>query len=109
MEDVLACPGVQDLTAWVDFSALADAANSCGMETGGFATQAHFLLSLGIERELAVMVDGAEERDRLAHNQIAATLLLPGEMGERFKVMALTRGITGPLTGFSFRDLSASL
>jgi SAM-dependent MidA family methyltransferase len=36
-------------------------------------------------------------------------LLLPGEMGERFKVMALTRGIEGTLTGFSFRNLSASL
>ena len=37
------------------------------------------------------------------------TLLLPGEMGERFKVLALTRGISDPLPGFSFRDLAASL
>jgi SAM-dependent MidA family methyltransferase len=109
VEDALACPGIQDLTAWVDFSALADAANACGMETGGFATQAHFLISVGIERELAALVAGAEERDRLALNHNAATLLLPGEMGERFKVMALTRNSGDALPGFSFRDLSASL
>jgi len=109
IENVLACPGIQDLTAWVDFSALADAAKACGMETGGFATQAHFLISIGIERELAALVEGAEERDRLALNHTAATLLLPGEMGERFKVMALTRGIERTLSGFAFRDLSASL
>jgi len=107
--DPLATPGVQDLTAWVDFSALAEAAAASGLAVGGFATQAHFLLSLGIERELAALVANADERGRRAHNQDAATLLLPGEMGERFKVMALTRGIAGPFAGFGFRDFSGSL
>ena len=41
--------------------------------------------------------------------QSVATLLLPGEMGERFKVLALTRGIEAPLSGFAFRDLAATL
>lgn len=107
--DPLAMPGIQDLTAWVDFSALAEAATAGGLAIGGFATQAHFLLSLGIDRELEALVANAGERDRLAHNQDAATLLLPGEMGERFKVMALARGITGPFAGFEFRDFSGSL
>ncbi len=108
-EDVLSMPGAQDLTAWVDYSALADAARDAGLEVGGFATQAHYLLSVGIERELAQLVEGADERRSIAERQAAATLLLPGEMGERFKVMALTRGLVGPFAGFNFRDLTASL
>jgi len=55
------------------------------------------------------LVEAAPEGERAAHRQVAATLLLPGEMGERFKVMALARGIRGPLHGFGFRDLGASL
>jgi SAM-dependent MidA family methyltransferase len=109
VDDPLATPGAQDLTAWVEFSALADAARAAGLAVGGFATQAHFLLEAGIERELARLVESGGERDRARHRQAAATLLLPGEMGERFKVMALTREIRGPLDGFGFRDLAASL
>ncbi len=109
VEDPLAVPGAQDLTAWVDFSALAEAARATGLELAGFATQAHFLLATGIEQELARLVDSAPERDRPAHRQAAATLLLPGEMGERFKVMALARAIRAPIHGFGFRDLGASL
>jgi SAM-dependent MidA family methyltransferase len=108
VEDVLSNAGIQDLTAWVDFSALAEDAASCGLELGGFATQAHYLIGTGIERELARLSD-ASERDRAAHRQSAATLMLPGEMGERFKVMALAREIRGPFDGFGFRDFSASL
>jgi SAM-dependent MidA family methyltransferase len=110
VEDPLAMPGAQDLTAWVDFSALADESRAAGLEVGGFATQAHYLLSVGIERELArLTAEGVEERDRWAHRKAASSFLLPGEMGERFKVMALVRGIRGPIHGFEFRDLSASL
>jgi SAM-dependent MidA family methyltransferase len=107
--DALATPGVQDLTAWVDFSALAEAAAGCGMDMGGFATQAHFLISLGVERHLAEAVEGRSQQERLAIQQDAATLMLPGEMGERFKAIAFTRGIDRPLPGFSFRDLRDSL
>jgi SAM-dependent MidA family methyltransferase len=109
VEDPLAEPGTRDLTAWVDFSQLADEARAAGLELAGFATQAHFLLETGIEQELARLVEAAPEGERSAHRQVAATLLLPGEMGERFKVMALARGIRGPFHGFGFRDLAASL
>ncbi|MGH8130729.1 MAG: class I SAM-dependent methyltransferase [Steroidobacteraceae bacterium] len=109
VDDVLARPGLQDLTAWVDFSALADAALACGLDLGGFASQAHFLAAAGIDRELAALVANASERERFALMQSAQILMLPGEMGERFKVMALTRGIAEQLTGFGFRDLSQSL
>jgi SAM-dependent MidA family methyltransferase len=109
VQDVLADPGLQDLTAWVDFSALADDAAACGLEPAGFATQAHFLLASGMEEGLARLLAASDEAGRYRLRQAAATMLLPGEMGERFKVMALVRGIRGPLDGFGFRDLSASL
>lgn len=108
-EDVLADPGIQDLTAWVDFSALADAGAAAGLELGGFATQAHYLIGTGIERELARLAEGADERERAAYAQFAATMMLPGEMGERFKAMVQVRGIRGPFAGFGFRDLGATL
>jgi len=107
--DALADPGLQDLTAWVDYSALAEDAAACGLAMGGFATQAHYLLDAGIERELARLADAATDAARRALNQDAATLLLPGEMGERFKVMAFAREMREPLLGFGFRDLAASL
>lgn len=109
VEDVFARVGLQDLTAWVDFTAVADAAMTCGLQLAGFATQAHFLAALGIDRELAAALAGANTRGRLELSQGASMLLLPGEMGERFKVMALIRGIEDTLSGFGFRDLSASL
>jgi SAM-dependent MidA family methyltransferase len=109
IDDVLAWPGAQDLTAWVDYSALADQASGLGLRVAGFATQAHFLLSAGVERELAELSSGLDERERVAQRQAAAMLLLPGEMGERFKLMAVTRGLDRPVAGFGFRDLAGSL
>jgi SAM-dependent MidA family methyltransferase len=107
--DPLADPGLQDLTAWVDFSALADAAALARLELRGFATQAHYLLDAGLEHVLARLSEGAGVASLAALRRDASTLLLPGEMGERFKAMALARGIRAPLPGFGFRDLSASL
>ena len=109
VDDPLAHPGLQDLTAWVDFSALADNAEAAGFSLGGFATQAHYLLAAGIDVELARLSQDADAVTLRRLRQDAATLMLPGEMGERFKAMALTRGIRGPLHGFGFRDLAASL
>jgi SAM-dependent MidA family methyltransferase len=109
ISDPLADPGLQDLTAWVDFSALAEDGAACRLGLGGFATQAHYLLAAGIEHELARLSKAASAAARRVLGQDAATLLLPGEMGERFKVMALTREIRDPLLGFGFRDLAASL
>lgn len=108
-EDVFGHPGLQDLTAWVDFSALAAAGRAAGLALAGFATQAHFLAALGIDREFARRVAGAPELERATTAQAVATLLLPGEMGERCKAMLLTRGLEAAWTGFGFRDLSESL
>jgi SAM-dependent MidA family methyltransferase len=98
--------GVQDITAWVDFTRVAEAALDGGLEVGGFATQTAFLLALGIEKDVAEATDPLE-RARLAGE--ARRLLLPGEMGEAFKVMALTRGLEDRLQGFSLQDLRGSL
>jgi len=107
--DALLHPGLTDITASVDFTGLAEAAVAAGLDVKGFATQAHFLMSLGLDRELAARMGGLSAAGRAALGQAAAMLLLPGEMGERFKVLALTRGLEGTLAGFAFRDLAATL
>jgi len=107
--DLLARPGLQDLTAWVDFTEVAEAGGAAGFGVAGFATQAHFLLSLGLEAEVELAAAGLGTEGRARLSQAVAMLLLPGEMGERFKVIALGRGLDGPLSGFGFRDLAASL
>ena len=94
--------GVQDITAWVDFTRVGEAALAAGLEVAGFATQAAFLLGTGIEAMTAEATDIAT-RARLAGE--ARRLLLPGEMGEAFKVMALCRNLQQPLRGFAHQDL----
>jgi SAM-dependent MidA family methyltransferase len=99
--------GMQDITAWVDFTRVAEAADSASLQVAGFTTQAAFLLACGIERFVMAAGDHAATHARLAGE--ARRLLLPGEMGESFKVMALTRALPRFLTGFTLQDLSASL
>lgn len=94
--------GMQDITAWVDFTRLAEAALVSGLTVSGFATQAAFLLGLGLEGLVAAAGTDVE-RARLAGE--ARRLILPEEMGEAFKVMALTRGCDIPLDGFALSDL----
>jgi SAM-dependent MidA family methyltransferase len=93
---------VQDITAWVDFTRVAESALDANLEVAGFATQAAFLLGTGIEAFTAEAIDVAE-RARLAGE--ARRLLMPGEMGEAFKVMALCRNLVQPLRGFAYQDL----
>jgi SAM-dependent MidA family methyltransferase len=94
--------GVQDFSAWVDFTRVAEAAIAAGLAVSGFATQAAFLLALGIERLVSAAEEGAP-RTRVAGE--ALRLLMPGEMGEAFKAMALTRHFDIPLVGFAVQDL----
>jgi SAM-dependent MidA family methyltransferase len=101
-------PGLQDISAWVDFTLLAEAGTRAGFEVAGFATQAHFLAALGVDREMEYLA-GADQTgfSRLADE--ARRLLLPGEMGERFKAMAWQRGSNAPLRGFALQDLRHTL
>ena len=101
-------PGEQDLTAHVDFSALACAARDAGLEVLGYATQAQFLVNCGITEVLAqANLDNALHYAPLAAE--AQQLLSPAEMGELFKVLAVGRGMNQPLLGFSQGDRSHTL
>ena len=93
-------PGLQDITAWVDFSAVADAATAANLTLGGFTTQAQYLIALLAATPGAFGIDAASPQEQSA----LKTLILPGEMGERFKVLLLRKGATGPpLPGRDFR------
>ncbi|MEE9570528.1 MAG: SAM-dependent methyltransferase, partial [Gammaproteobacteria bacterium] len=93
-------PGLQDISAWVDFSACAQAATDAGLAVAGFTTQAQFLLEGGATDFL----QHSSGRANAEQTQALKTLVLPGEMGERFKVLLLTRGLVRTLPGRDFRD-----
>mgnify|MGYP006277549905 FL=1 len=105
-DDPFLYPGLTDITHWVDFTRLAEAASDAGLEVSGYCTQAAFLLAAGLERELADAVAAAPTPQRAAARRgEAQRLLLPGEMGETFKALLLTRGSTQPWSGFALQDL----
>ena len=91
-------PGLQDISSWVDFSACAQAAVAAGLEVLGFTAQGLFLAE-------AIGSGTLEAFPALTPAELnaAKTLLLPGEMGERFKVMLLGRKVAANLPGRDFR------
>ena len=101
-------PGLQDITAWVDFTALAEGARAAGFTLAGFTTQSFFLAGLGVDQEMQTFADGDAGRFARLANE-ARQLMLPGEMGERFKAMAWLRGLDLPLSGFALQDLRHTL
>jgi len=105
--DSFANVGLQDITAWVDFTLLAEASREAGFELAGFTTQAHFLAGMGIDREMRIAAADDASFARLANQ--ARRLMLPGEMGESFKAMAWLRGMDVPLSGFALQDLRHTL
>lgn len=107
-DDPFLLPGLQDITAHVDFSAVAGAAQTAGFEVAGFVTQAAFLLDCGLETLLAESGPPGSPAYLRAAAQ-AKQLLLPGEMGERFKFIGLARAIEPPLPGFRMQDLRGRL
>ncbi len=101
-------PGEQDVTAHVDFSALAEAAVEAGLQVLGYASQAQFLVNCGITEVLGE----ANVENALLYAPLAAEaqkLLSPAEMGELFKVLAVGKGLRKPLLGFARGDRAASL
>ncbi len=92
-------PGLQDITAHVDFTGMARAAQSADAEVMGYTTQAHFLISCG----LAVLVSDGDPNmtlSRLKATSAVHRLISPSEMGELFKVLGVGRDIAPPLIGF---------
>ena len=126
-DDPLILPTLQDITASVDFSALARAGDVSGLDRVGFTTQAWFLLGCGITHLLAELAgdaggargDSADGGLRggdaryAAHTHAVRQLTLPGEMGERIRVLGLGRDLGGPpaaaFRGFSGRRLDDRL
>ena len=98
--------GNQDITTSVNFSDIADSAVGAGFEISGYCTQAMFLISLGIENYL---LDEEDNENRMKLAQEIKQLVLPGAMGEVFKVLALSKAQTVKLDGFKEQDLTNKL
>jgi SAM-dependent MidA family methyltransferase len=98
--------GDQDITAHVDFTHVAEAAHDAGFHVAGYTNQASFLLANGL---LSLLSRVEDERLRISSQQAVKQLLQPSEMGELFKVIALTKQIEFPLNGFQMQDKRASL
>ncbi|HET8552487.1 MAG TPA: SAM-dependent methyltransferase [Gammaproteobacteria bacterium] len=106
--DPFVYPGLQDITAHVDFTAVAEAGANAGLDLDGYTTQAFFLLGGGLESMLA----GSDPADTRAHLELTRevqTLTSPADMGERFKAILLGRGLDRQPSGFALHDLSSRL
>ena len=99
-------PGLTDISSFVDFSHVAESAHLAGLDLAGYCSQANFLLANGLEQELTN--SSLDERATRVRNEEVRKLTLPGEMGERFKVMGLQRGVDASSL-FAFGDMSARL
>lgn len=107
-EDPFFLPGLQDITAHVNFTDIAECGIDAGLELLGYTSQAFFLLNCGI----AGLLESSHPenlRDYLPLSAQLQKLTSPAEMGELFKVMTLGRGISGPLCGFWRGDLTRML
>jgi SAM-dependent MidA family methyltransferase len=107
-DDPLVLAGLQDITAHVDFTAIADAAVEAGHSVLGYTTQAQFLINCGITDILAE-TSVVDTRAWAPLAAAAQKLLSPAEMGELFKVIALGRGLDVPLLGFTRGDRAHTL
>jgi SAM-dependent MidA family methyltransferase len=107
-DDPFFLPGLQDITAHVDFTAVAESAIDSGAELLGYTTQAYFLLNCGIT-EFLQEHSPDNVLDYLPLSSQVQKLTSPAEMGELFKVIALGKGIEEPLHGFERGDLSRLL
>jgi len=104
--DPLLWPGLADLTAHVDFTAMAEAAERAALRVAGFATQASFLIGCGLLELLGAAGD-ADSIDYLRAASAVQTLVSPAEMGELFKVLLLARG--DAVTSLAATDMSHRL
>lgn len=101
-------PGLNDITAFVDFTAVAEAGFEAGLDVQGYTTQAQFLFNCGV-LECLERRGARESADYIRAARAVQRLTAPQEMGELFKVIALSRGIDGPLLGFVRGDRTHAL
>ncbi len=108
LDDPFFLPGLVDITAHVDFSAIAASANVSGLDLAGYTSQASFLINCGITTLLARTPPEPAER-YLPMSNAVQRLLSPAEMGELFKAIAFTKEFDQPLIGFSTGDRRSAL
>lgn len=101
-------PGLNDITAFVDFTTVAEAGFEAGLDVQGYTTQAQFLFNCGV-LECLERRGARESADYIRAARAVQRLTAPQEMGELFKVIALSRGIDGPLLGFVRGDRTHAL
>ena len=103
--------GYQDITAKVDFTSLAAAGMDAGLEVTGFTTQFHFFMGIGALGEFKEVEElNMGNLDAFQWNQGIKELMLPGGMGDDFKVLIQHKDVEAPLLkGFSFKDLKYTL
>ena len=93
-DDVFAWPGLQDITASVDFTALAEAGTAAGFDFAGYCSQASFLIGNRLQENLALAESrAADDVARHALRSQVKRLTLPSEMGERFQAIGFHRGV----------------
>jgi SAM-dependent MidA family methyltransferase len=102
-DDPLKLIGLQDITAHVDFTAIAEAGIGTGLSLLGYTSQAAFLIGCGLEQLMSAS-DPEDVRAHLELTQQVKKLTSPHEMGELYKVIALGRGIHEPCPGFAVHD-----
>jgi SAM-dependent MidA family methyltransferase len=106
--DPFVYPGLQDITAHVEFTGIAEAGTEAGADLLGFTSQARFLMNAGITDVLDEL-DPADVKRFLPAANAVQKLLSEAEMGELFKVIAFSRGIPGTLDAFATGDRSHTL
>jgi SAM-dependent MidA family methyltransferase len=108
LDDPFTLPGLCDITAHVDFSAVARAGVAARLELSGYASQASFLLNSGLI-ELLTQTPPADAAAYLPQSNAVQRLVSPAEMGELFKVIGLSKGGIAPPAGFARGDRRHSL
>jgi SAM-dependent MidA family methyltransferase len=108
LDDPFYLPGLCDLTAHVDFSAVARAGMAAGLELEGYTSQANFLLNSGLT-ELLMQTPPVDAAAYLPQANAVQRLVSPAEMGELFKVIGFGKGGITPLSGFARGDRRRSL
>ncbi len=106
--DPLVLAGIQDITAWVDFTAVAQAAVDAGFAIAGYLPQSLFLAGGGLEQEMQLLA-GLSVEQQLEMSAQIKTLTLPGEMGENIKCIGLTKGAVAKPSAFGLGDRTHTL
>ena len=107
-DDPFLYPGLQDITASVDFTTVAETAVDAGLHVSGFTTQAHFLIACGLDQFVSeYKTEDVVERSKMTRQ--VSKLTMPGEMGEKFKFIGLSKKLDIQLCGFGFIDQRSHL